>query len=104
MAIPMAMNMRYGQTWMNDPNSMPLFWQGDTQARGIGQLEFVALMAMMVSLTALSIDAILPALEQIGNDFGGFVLPLIGGFALFAMVSLLIVHWTESSRVQTGHG
>ena len=32
--------------------------------------EFVALMAMMMSLTALSIDAMLPALSQIGNDLG----------------------------------
>jgi len=30
--------------------------------------EFVALMAMMMSLTALSIDAMLPALTQIGED------------------------------------
>ena len=32
--------------------------------------EFVALMAMMMSLTALSIDAMLPALSQIGSDLG----------------------------------
>lgn len=32
--------------------------------------EFVALMAMMMSLTALSIDAMLPALTQIGTDLG----------------------------------
>ena len=32
--------------------------------------EFVALMAMMMSLTALSIDAMLPALSQIGADLG----------------------------------
>ncbi|MBL4653869.1 MAG: multidrug effflux MFS transporter [Flavobacteriales bacterium] len=32
--------------------------------------EFVALMAMMMSLTALSIDAMLPALTEIGNDLG----------------------------------
>ena len=32
--------------------------------------EFVALMAMMMSLTALSIDAMLPALSQIGEDLG----------------------------------
>lgn len=32
--------------------------------------EFVALMAMMISLTALSIDAMLPALTEIGSDLG----------------------------------
>jgi len=32
--------------------------------------EFVALMAMMMSLTALSIDAMLPALTEIGTDLG----------------------------------
>lgn len=34
----------------------------------IGLLEFVALMALMTSLVALSIDAVLPALTQIGVD------------------------------------
>ena len=32
--------------------------------------EFVVLMAMMMSLTALSIDAMLPALSIIGSDLG----------------------------------
>ena len=36
----------------------------------IGFKEFVALMAMMIALTALSIDAMLPALTNIGNDLG----------------------------------
>ncbi|MGS2721046.1 multidrug effflux MFS transporter [Paraglaciecola aestuariivivens] len=34
----------------------------------IGLVEFVALMALMTSLVALSIDAMLPALSQIGQD------------------------------------
>lgn len=34
----------------------------------IGLVEFVALMALMTSLVALSIDAVLPALSQIGTD------------------------------------
>ncbi|MBU3005795.1 multidrug effflux MFS transporter [Paraglaciecola arctica] len=34
----------------------------------IGLFEFVALMALMTSLVALSIDAVLPALSQIGTD------------------------------------
>ena len=34
----------------------------------IGLVEFVALMALMTSLVALSIDAVLPALSQIGAD------------------------------------
>ncbi|MDU0353308.1 multidrug effflux MFS transporter [Paraglaciecola aquimarina] len=34
----------------------------------IGLVEFVALMALMTSLVALSIDAMLPALHQIGTD------------------------------------
>jgi DHA1 family bicyclomycin/chloramphenicol resistance-like MFS transporter len=32
--------------------------------------EFIALMALMMSLVALSIDAVLPALESIGSSFG----------------------------------
>jgi len=36
----------------------------------IGFKEFVALMAMMIALTALSIDAMLPALTNIGSDLG----------------------------------
>ena len=36
----------------------------------IGFKEFVALMAMMIALTALSIDAMLPALTNIGTDLG----------------------------------
>jgi DHA1 family bicyclomycin/chloramphenicol resistance-like MFS transporter len=32
--------------------------------------EFVTLLAMMVSILALSIDAMLPALGQIGRDLG----------------------------------
>jgi len=36
----------------------------------LGLFEFVALMALMTSLVALSIDAMLPALHQIGDDLG----------------------------------
>lgn len=36
----------------------------------LGFREFVALMAMMIALTALSIDAMLPALPVIGEDLG----------------------------------
>ncbi|WP_158972658.1 multidrug effflux MFS transporter [Paraglaciecola sp. L3A3] len=36
----------------------------------IGLVEFVALMALMTSIVALSIDAMLPALHQIGVDLG----------------------------------
>jgi DHA1 family bicyclomycin/chloramphenicol resistance-like MFS transporter len=36
----------------------------------IGYREFVALMALMISLVALAIDTMLPALAQIGADFG----------------------------------
>lgn len=36
----------------------------------LGMLEFVALMAFMSSIVALSIDAMLPALNQIGSDLG----------------------------------
>ena len=38
------------------------------QKAGPSYLEFVILMSMMMSLTALSIDAMLPALPQIGSD------------------------------------
>ncbi|MCP4441028.1 MAG: multidrug effflux MFS transporter [Aureispira sp.] len=40
------------------------------QLKSIPFLEFVALMATMMALTALSIDAVLPALATIGNDLG----------------------------------
>ena len=36
----------------------------------IGLVEFVALMAIMTSLTAMSIDSMLPALSEIGLDLG----------------------------------
>lgn len=38
--------------------------------RGPGQTEFVAMMALMMSLVALSIDAMLPALDLIAADLG----------------------------------
>ena len=38
------------------------------QKAGPSYVEFVILMSMMMSLTALSIDAMLPALPQIGSD------------------------------------
>ncbi|MBF0347132.1 MAG: multidrug effflux MFS transporter [Magnetococcales bacterium] len=37
---------------------------------GIRQMEFVPLMALMISMVALSIDIMLPALEAIGDDLG----------------------------------
>ncbi len=42
----------------------------DKPKKSIGFTEFVALMAMMMALTAMSIDAMLPALSQIGIDLG----------------------------------
>ena len=42
----------------------------DRKRREPGFGEFVALMAMMIALVALSIDAILPALSEIGEDLG----------------------------------
>ena len=36
----------------------------------IGFVEFVALMAMMTALAAMSIDTMLPALSEIGLDLG----------------------------------
>lgn len=38
--------------------------------KSIGLSEFVVLMAMMISLTAMSIDTVLPALSEIGFDLG----------------------------------
>ena len=38
--------------------------------KSIGLTEFVVLMAMMTSLTAMSIDTVLPALSEIGLDMG----------------------------------
>jgi DHA1 family bicyclomycin/chloramphenicol resistance-like MFS transporter len=34
------------------------------------KIEFIAIMALLMSLVALSIDGILPALSVIGNDLG----------------------------------
>ena len=41
-----------------------------TEGKAPSFAEFVALMAMMMSLVALSIDAMLPALPAIGTDLG----------------------------------
>ena len=38
--------------------------------KSLGFGEFVILMAMMTSLTAMSIDTVLPALSEIGLDLG----------------------------------
>ena len=40
------------------------------QKAGLSNLEFIILMSLMMSLLALSIDAMLPALQQIGSDLG----------------------------------
>lgn len=42
----------------------------DKPNKSIGFVEFIALMAMMTALTALSIDAMLPALSEIGLELG----------------------------------
>lgn len=42
----------------------------DDSARAIGRAEFVTLMAAIMSLGALAIDAMLPALDAIADDFG----------------------------------
>jgi len=42
----------------------------DKPNKSIGFAEFIALMAMMTALTALSIDAMLPALSEIGLELG----------------------------------
>ena len=34
----------------------------------LGFVEFISIMALMIALTALSIDAMLPALTEIGRD------------------------------------
>lgn len=41
-----------------------------TQKAGPSFAEFVIIISLMMSMTALSIDAMLPALSQIGNDLG----------------------------------
>lgn len=43
---------------------------GSSSAAGPGVVEFVILMALIISLVALSIDAMLPALPQIAADLG----------------------------------
>jgi DHA1 family bicyclomycin/chloramphenicol resistance-like MFS transporter len=40
------------------------------KAKNISSIEFVAMMALLMSLAALSIDAMLPALPQMANDLG----------------------------------
>ncbi|MFT6734940.1 MAG: DHA1 family bicyclomycin/chloramphenicol resistance-like MFS transporter [Polaribacter sp.] len=51
----------------SDQNSIPSN-TNNTPKADIGLFEFVTLMALMTSLVALSIDAVLPALSQIGAD------------------------------------
>ena len=51
----------------SDQNSIPSNTNNTSKA-DIGLFEFVTLMALMTSLVALSIDAVLPALSQIGAD------------------------------------
>ncbi len=41
-----------------------------TNPKKIGQLEFICLMAMLIAIVSLSIDAMLPGLPQIGRDLG----------------------------------
>ena len=48
------------------PNPLPT--NSSTQKSGPSNLEFIILMSLMMSLLALSIDAMLPALQQIGSD------------------------------------
>lgn len=43
-------------------------------------VEFVVIISMMMSLTALSIDAMLPALPQIGNDLRESGTPTTGNW------------------------
>lgn len=42
----------------------------DGSGRAVGRFEFVALMAALMSLGALAIDGMLPALDEIAGDFG----------------------------------
>ena len=42
----------------------------NSASKGAGFVEFITLTALMTSLVALSIDAMLPALPQIGSDLG----------------------------------
>ena len=43
---------------------------GSSAGQGPGQREFVTLVALLTSLIALSIDAMLPALPELGADLG----------------------------------
>tara|TARA_R110002167_G_scaffold342797_1_gene551641 strand:- start:2061 stop:3332 length:1272 start_codon:yes stop_codon:yes gene_type:complete len=56
-----------GHSMSSNYNSTPSKTSSKPKA-DISQFEFVALMALMTSLVALSIDAVLPALFQIGAD------------------------------------
>jgi hypothetical protein len=53
-------------------------------AVGVGFAEFVVLVTMLMSLTALSIDSMLTAL------------PLIVGMGVAALLSFLVVRWADS--------
>ncbi|MBT8338851.1 MAG: multidrug effflux MFS transporter [Desulfatitalea sp.] len=44
--------------------------KGNNDKSGLGPIEFILLMAVLMSLTALSIDTMLPALPAIGHDLG----------------------------------
>ncbi len=59
------------EPWMNraDPSST-LLRASDGSGKVLGRAEFVALMAAIMSLGALAIDAMLPALDAIAANFG----------------------------------
>ncbi len=59
-------------------NSRPL--SDSRQCSTVGFVEFVALMAALMSLVALSIDAMLPALGAIGKDLGSLIAPTSSSF------------------------
>ena len=54
----------------NPETSVADFKEKPLKNKKIRFAEFIVLMAMMMSLTALAIDAMLPALPVIGNDLG----------------------------------
>ncbi|NTW70148.1 MAG: hypothetical protein HGB23_09925 [Chlorobiaceae bacterium] len=56
-------------------------------------------MAVMMSLVALSIDTMLPALAPaIGQSYNGTVIPLTTGFFILTLLSLGTMQWAEKDR------
>ena len=66
-----------------------------------GPKEFIAMMAVLISVVAISIDAMLPALgitlgTIIGQLYNGTLVPIVGGLCILGTIALIIIHFEKS--------